>query len=223
MRQILTLIILSILVLSSCKTADNEKKEADTSIKLLEPPEIGDNEKKEADTSIKLLEPPETGEDSRMPHIHKSEPVAMVLSSSPSKEMIDGEITEYPLVETEIKTPDTLIIEKTEKFPYQKTEDTDMYPALIEYLDKIIEFCKANEGYEIRIVGYSDNTLSTSKNFRLSQSRAENVVNYLLSKGLSRRLILSTGRGATNPLARNDTEQGRRKNRRVEILVVEGR
>ncbi len=69
------------------------------------------------------------------------------------------------------------------------------------------------------VVGHTDNEGSSSFNKILSLDRAKAVQSYLVSKGLAKNLIECIGKGETAPLAVNNTEQGRQKNRRVEIIL----
>ncbi|MBC7549282.1 MAG: OmpA family protein [Polaromonas sp.] len=73
----------------------------------------------------------------------------------------------------------------------------------------------------ISIVGHTDSTGSDSINNPLSVDRAEAARDYLVSRGVARNRILTDGRGAREPIADNNTQQGRDKNRRVEIYVAE--
>ena len=57
-------------------------------------------------------------------------------------------------------------------------------------------------------------------NKNLSQQRAESVRNYLIKKGITQNRIAALGNGSSNPVASNDTEDGRKKNRRTEVHVV---
>ena len=75
-------------------------------------------------------------------------------------------------------------------------------------------------GAAITVEGHTDNTGAADHNLTLSQSRAESVRAFLLSQPeLQGRAIAAKGFGATRPIARNDTQAGRQKNRRVEIVV----
>ena len=73
----------------------------------------------------------------------------------------------------------------------------------------------------ITIVGHTDSTGSDSINNPLSVDRAEAARDYLVSRGVARNRIATDGRGAREPIADNNTQQGRDKNRRVEIYVAE--
>jgi OmpA-OmpF porin, OOP family len=78
------------------------------------------------------------------------------------------------------------------------------------------------KGWVVEVVGYADSTGNTARNRSLSERRAENVINYLVAKyNLPlRRLVQPFGYGALNPVATNDTGEGRSLNRRVEIRVL---
>lgn len=71
----------------------------------------------------------------------------------------------------------------------------------------------------ITVVGHTDNTGSASLNQNLSQRRAEAVSSYLQARGVTASRIRTMGMGPNQPIAGNDTEAGRAKNRRVEILI----
>ena len=66
-----------------------------------------------------------------------------------------------------------------------------------------------------------DNTGSDSVNNPLSIDRAEAARDYLVSRGVARQRIATDGRGSREPVADNNSQQGRDKNRRVEIYVAE--
>jgi chemotaxis protein MotB len=95
-------------------------------------------------------------------------------------------------------------------------------------LDKIIPVLKTLKGSDIEVYGHTDNSpvissLRTkfSTNRELSLARAVDVVNYLKEKGISPDLLTATGYGADQPAFPNDTPQGRAKNRRTEILIMD--
>jgi outer membrane protein OmpA-like peptidoglycan-associated protein len=72
----------------------------------------------------------------------------------------------------------------------------------------------------IEIVGHTDSKGDDEDNLKLSRQRAESVRNYLVSQGVDRRKMVTTGMGETMPIASNDTKEGRAANRRVQILVL---
>jgi OmpA-OmpF porin, OOP family len=71
------------------------------------------------------------------------------------------------------------------------------------------------------VYGHTDNKGSDDVNVPLSQKRAEAVQAYLLRKGLKQNQIEAKGYGSQKPIAENNTEAGRSKNRRVEIVLGE--
>lgn len=87
-------------------------------------------------------------------------------------------------------------------------------------LDKIIPVLKEYADTDITIYGFTDNTGTVAYNQTLSEQRAASVKSYLASKGLSTARISTTGMGVNDPVATNDTPEGRSQNRRVEFTIV---
>ena len=86
------------------------------------------------------------------------------------------------------------------------------------YLDKIAKFMKeTNARVEVR--GHTDSKGTDDYNMKLSKERAEAVYDYLLSKGVSKRKLSYSYYGESRPIATNDTEAGRKQNRRVEFVI----
>lgn len=73
----------------------------------------------------------------------------------------------------------------------------------------------------VTIIGHTDSTGSDAINNPLSVDRADAARDYLVSRGVARTRIVTDGRGSREPVADNSTQQGRDKNRRVEIYVAE--
>lgn len=73
----------------------------------------------------------------------------------------------------------------------------------------------------VTIISHTDSTGSDAVNNPLSVDRANAARDYLVSRGVARNRIMTDGRGAREPVADNNTQQGRDKNRRVEIYVAE--
>ena len=72
----------------------------------------------------------------------------------------------------------------------------------------------------LRIAGNTDNVGSPDTNQRLSRSRAEAVTRYLVSKGFDRNKFEVVGHGPNKPVASNDTDEGRARNRRTDFEVL---
>lgn len=92
-------------------------------------------------------------------------------------------------------------------------------------LSKVANVLQRYPNTIIHVVGHTDSVGSESYNQRLSERRAQSVVDYFLSAGVTSGRLYAIGRGETEPRASNETEAGRQLNRRVEIYVkpiVEG-
>lgn len=87
-------------------------------------------------------------------------------------------------------------------------------------LDKLAEMLKSQPGMKIEIGGHTDNTGNPNTNKTLSENRAKSVRDYLVSKGIDVNRLTYKGYGATKPIAPNDTDQGRKKNRRTEYKIL---
>ena len=87
-------------------------------------------------------------------------------------------------------------------------------------LDKLVPVFKEYPDTNIELFGYTDSTGSPDFNLTLSQKRAESVKNYLASNGLVGSGFNITGLGIADPIATNDTADGRTQNRRVEFAII---
>jgi outer membrane protein OmpA-like peptidoglycan-associated protein len=72
----------------------------------------------------------------------------------------------------------------------------------------------------LEIQGHTDNKGSNDHNMKLSKHRANTVINYLELFGIDSKKLKAKGYGETKPVASNDTEEGRAKNRRVELVKI---
>ena len=75
-------------------------------------------------------------------------------------------------------------------------------------------------GYVLEIAGYTDNTGDPALNVALSQKRAEAVRDALIKDGADPAMLIAKGYGSADPIASNDTPEGRLRNRRIEYHVV---
>ena len=96
-----------------------------------------------------------------------------------------------------------------------------------ETLNKIVPVLSNLQNQRIVVNGYTDNVPIAPEfrwrfpsNWELSSARATDVVRYLVHKGVNPAILSATGYGEQNPVASNDTPQGRRQNRRVEIVIT---
>ncbi|MFO7868709.1 MAG: OmpA family protein [Bacteroidales bacterium] len=87
-------------------------------------------------------------------------------------------------------------------------------------LDQVVKVMNDNPEFKLEINGHTDNVGDDDKNMELSKQRAASVKKYLVSKNIAENRLISKGHGETKPVGDNDTEDGRRKNRRVEFKVL---
>jgi outer membrane protein OmpA-like peptidoglycan-associated protein len=101
-------------------------------------------------------------------------------------------------------------------------DKSDIKPAAIPALEKAARNIQAlwRNGTVIRIAGYTDGVGSDDYNIRLSDRRAQVVANWLAVNGVQRSAIATSGFGKANPVAPNNDDAGRAKNRRVEIFLT---
>ncbi|KEO74058.1 OmpA family protein [Anditalea andensis] len=88
-------------------------------------------------------------------------------------------------------------------------------------LQKIAEFLNDNPDIKIRLEGHTDNLGDPQLNKELSMNRAGQIRNFLVEQGISFERIRVSGWGGSRPVASNQTEEGRNKNRRVEMVIEE--
>ena len=87
-------------------------------------------------------------------------------------------------------------------------------------LDKLIPVFQSYADTDITIFGYTDSTGAVDYNQKLSEQRAASVKSYLAGKGLSVARFTTKGLGIADPIADNETVEGRSKNRRVEFAIT---
>ena len=85
-------------------------------------------------------------------------------------------------------------------------------------VDQVVEMLKQNPDLIVSVEGHTDNVGSDKSNKTLSENRAKSVMTALISGGIEKSRLSSMGWGATKPIEDNSTEEGRFKNRRVEIV-----
>lgn len=88
-------------------------------------------------------------------------------------------------------------------------------------LKKLAEFLKKNEGIRILLGGHTDNVGGEQHNKTLSENRAKAVYDYLVKEGIDASRMDYKGFGSSQPIASNDTKEGRAKNRRTEFTIID--
>lgn len=112
---------------------------------------------------------------------------------------------------------ESLVLSGDANFEFNKSK---LLPNAYAVLDSLVGTMKAHPAYKWEVGGYTDAIGSASYNKKLSQRRAQSVVDYLVSQGVQRNDLKIVGYGKDDPIATNSTNEGRSMNRRVEIKLL---
>ncbi|MEM9886915.1 MAG: OmpA family protein [Bacteroidota bacterium] len=93
-------------------------------------------------------------------------------------------------------------------------------PAQRKFFEDLRFYLDKNERQQLSVIGFTDNTGQPRQNKRLGRERATFVRDFLIDLGIPRRSIVTESRGEANPIGDNETEAGRAKNRRVEVMLI---
>lgn len=100
-----------------------------------------------------------------------------------------------------------------------KTGSFELLSGARERLAKVSGIVLAHPGLHLEVDGYTDSVGSDDYNQQLSEHRADAVRDYLVQQGIPDSAVVARGLGKTNPVATNDTAEGRQQNRRVEMVI----
>jgi outer membrane protein OmpA-like peptidoglycan-associated protein len=95
----------------------------------------------------------------------------------------------------------------------------DLNAGASSHLNKLVAFLDKYPDRTVLIEGYTDNVGSGDYNQGLSQRRADSVKSYLVGQGVDSTRLATSGKGASDPVAGNDSAAGREQNRRVEVII----
>ena len=124
-----------------------------------------------------------------------------------------------PPAEVEAKVTEKIIITQKIHFEFNKANIRQISNQI---LDDVVELLNKNPSIaKVEIGGHCDWIGGDVYNMRLSEKRAQSVVNYLTGKGVEASRLVAKGYGESVPIADNNTTEGRAKNRRVEFTVLE--
>ncbi len=127
----------------------------------------------------------------------------------------DDDFKEEEMIQVEVGTP--IILEGV----VFNSGKADVLTESEEVLTKVLNTLVAYPEMKVRIDGYTDNTGSHKLNMRLSQSRADAIRDWLIGLGIDSARLSAVGNGPDNPVAPNDTKEGRAKNRRIEFVPID--
>jgi outer membrane protein OmpA-like peptidoglycan-associated protein len=96
------------------------------------------------------------------------------------------------------------------------TAKATIRPESFARLDTVVEFMVHKKDARVEISGHTDNVGNANANKTLSEKRAQACRNYIVSKGIDKKRLDAVGFGDEHPIAPNDTDEGRQRNRRIE-------
>ena len=105
-------------------------------------------------------------------------------------------------------------------FP-QSTYKLKIVPELKEYFEEVLVYLEENPEAKVWVTGHTDDKGDRKVNIRLSKYRARAVRDFMFEHGFEKQQIQIAYKGPDEPIAANDTEEGRTKNRRVEVRVID--
>lgn len=94
-------------------------------------------------------------------------------------------------------------------------------PESLSEISQLVDLMNFNIDIKVEIASFTDSEGSAATNLALSQARSQSVLDFLFSAGISKEQVVAKGYGESNPIASNDTEEGRKLNRRTEIKILE--
>lgn len=103
---------------------------------------------------------------------------------------------------------------------YFDLDKATLRPESTDELRRLYEFLMAHPTMQIEVRGHTDNQNTEAYNLALSEARVKSVVNYLKYRGIMGSRLQSKGYGESEPVATNETAEGRQKNRRVEFVIL---
>ena len=96
----------------------------------------------------------------------------------------------------------------------------DLKPKSLPELEKVIRFLNENPRIRVEVSGHTDNSGSSDYNKQLSQKRALDVYDYITQMGIEKNRVVTKGYGPDKPVESNESEEGRRLNRRIEFRLI---
>ncbi len=159
---------------------------------------------------------------------YKDKEIAMAVKGGTSKNLYTIELSKIEEQKKPVTAADSVrIIDNFEeikdqvegisiRFPLNRA---DLTPRALSILNRIIELIRDNKDVRLLIIGHTCSLGTYEANQKLSEKRAESVKKYLIGRGILPEKISIEGYGETNPIATNNTEAGRIKNRRAEFIL----
>ncbi|MEM9340430.1 MAG: PorP/SprF family type IX secretion system membrane protein [Bacteroidota bacterium] len=161
----------------------------------------------------------------------KKQPKRVVIESTPQRRNFDfgsREVTtvrqesEIELIRKQLEALDKVRslqfeLEKNFQFAFGKSE---LVARSDDFLEELSGMLAEHERFTVQVIGHTDNIGKPQANYELSLDRARTIVTELVALGVDEDRITAVGKGDTDPVTSNDTEEGRSKNRRVGFIIT---
>ena len=139
----------------------------------------------------------------------------------------------YKLFGSDSYVPIVPVIIEKEKFKKLSSDhpdemtvyfNTNSYSLTLDEINKVdilLTYLTENKDINVYLHGYTDNTYTEEYNYELSKNRAKSIFNYMVYRGVNKGRFELSAFGLENPVMSNDTKEGRKLNRRVEIYLIQ--
>ena len=138
------------------------------------------------------------------------------------KKVVEAAVVEPAVVVEEPKTKSAVVTVEDMPAAFSGLFETNSFNLKLEAkqkLDAYADYMKKHPQVKVKITGYTDDRGAAAYNQQLSEKRAKAVKQYLESQGIEANRVTAEGKGEANPVADNNTREGRAKNRRVELEI----
>lgn len=174
--------------------------------------------KVESIEKVQAFEPTEsdTIEEIQAVEITKAEPTIALVDTVPNRDLVVEKVVEPEPVKEEVVALKAI---SASAIAFG-SNSANLTHSSIPVLEQLADTLKAYPNLKLRIEGHTDITGSHAMNCKLSQDRAERVKQFLTNSGIESDRITTEGFGPDKPIADNNTDEGRTKNRRVELINI---
>ena len=155
----------------------------------------------------------------KQPPMPKPSPTAHLIQLPDSAIFVERGSTEEQLaafLASKAPAPHTFRFPGAEFEPWQ----TKPSEATLRTMYAVAQILRAYPHSEIQLIGHTDNVGTAAQNLKLSQARVERMAQLLIHSGILPRRITAVGHGMGDPIAGNDSEAGKARNRRIELVVT---
>ncbi|NWL03353.1 hypothetical protein DM790_21210 [Flavobacterium collinsii] len=135
---------------------------------------------------------------------------------------VQQKVVETVPVKTELTTEERNYIEK-KPLAFQEVGNTSVTPELASRLDEIAKILKSNQDTDLNITGYTCDIGTKERNLEIGMQRAQAVADYLKNKGIQSNRIHLFSKGESEPLVPNTPAENKPLNRRVSLILVDGK